>query len=138
MINSGIAAWRPMGGTGYLPFYLSYLANAHANLGQIDDAWRCMDEAMTTIKIKAASPTFSFRPRRDYFPDFVQGRAVAIASLLLYGTDAACKNLVADNPQPAVPDMTNLNKSEFGYVDVTLNKSAKQGFLIIQYSAAAA
>jgi hypothetical protein len=74
----------------------------------------------------------------------VQGRTVAIASLLLYGTDAACKNLVADNPQPAVPDMTNLNKSEFGYVDVTLsadavlNKSAKQGFLIIQYSAAAA
>jgi predicted ATPase len=51
MINSGIAAWRPMGGTGYLPFYLSYLANAHANLGQIDDAWRRMDEAMTTIKI---------------------------------------------------------------------------------------
>jgi predicted ATPase len=28
-----------------LPEYLVYLANAHAQLGQIDDAWRCIDEA---------------------------------------------------------------------------------------------
>ena len=30
--------------------HLSYLANAHANLGQFHDAWRCMDEAMNTIE----------------------------------------------------------------------------------------
>ena len=30
--------------------YLSYLANAHAQLGQIDDAWRCIGEAISTIE----------------------------------------------------------------------------------------
>jgi predicted ATPase len=35
-----------MGSTVFLPQYLVYLANAHAQLGQIDDAWRCIDEAM--------------------------------------------------------------------------------------------
>ena len=29
---------------------LSYLARAHAELGQFDDAWRCIDEAMTAIE----------------------------------------------------------------------------------------
>jgi predicted ATPase len=29
---------------------LSYLAKAYADLGQIDDAWRCIDEAIKTIE----------------------------------------------------------------------------------------
>ncbi len=33
-----------------LPSWLSYLARAHAELGQFDDAWRCIDEAMTPWK----------------------------------------------------------------------------------------
>jgi predicted ATPase len=33
-----------------LPEYLGHLANAHTQLGQIDDAWRCIDEAMTIMK----------------------------------------------------------------------------------------
>ena len=31
-------------------WYLSNLARAYAELGQFDDAWRCIDEAMTTIE----------------------------------------------------------------------------------------
>ena len=33
-----------------MPLWLSHLANAHAELGQFDDAWRCIDEAMTAIE----------------------------------------------------------------------------------------
>ena len=32
------------------PFYLSYLARAHAELGQFDDAWRYVGEAMTAVE----------------------------------------------------------------------------------------
>ena len=44
-IASAINAYRSMGSTVSLPEYLGYLANAHAQLGQIDDAWHCIDEA---------------------------------------------------------------------------------------------
>jgi predicted ATPase len=47
-ITSGLAAWRSMGATTGLLF-LSYLAQAHLELGQFDDAWRCINEALTTI-----------------------------------------------------------------------------------------
>ena len=50
MITSGITAWRSTGATLYLPSWLSYLAAAHAELGQFDEAWRCIGEAMTTIE----------------------------------------------------------------------------------------
>ena len=33
-----------------LPLYLSYLARAYAELGQFDDAWRCIGEAMTAVE----------------------------------------------------------------------------------------
>ena len=33
-----------------MPILLSYLAIAYADNGQFDDAWRCIDEAMATIK----------------------------------------------------------------------------------------
>ena len=34
----------------WVPLYLSSLARAHADLGQFDDAWRCIDEAMTAVE----------------------------------------------------------------------------------------
>ena len=34
----------------WLPLYLSYLARAYADLGQFDDAWRCIGEAMTAVE----------------------------------------------------------------------------------------
>ena len=33
-----------------MPLYLSYLASAYAELGQFDDAWRCIGEAMTALE----------------------------------------------------------------------------------------
>ena len=30
--------------------YLSYLTRAHAEVGQLDDAWRCIEEAMTAVE----------------------------------------------------------------------------------------
>ena len=50
MITSGITAWRSMGATGFIPGWLSYLTKAYTELGKIDDAWRCIGEALTAIK----------------------------------------------------------------------------------------
>jgi predicted ATPase len=44
-IASAINAYRTMGSTVLLPQYLVYLASTYAQLGQIDDAWRCIEEA---------------------------------------------------------------------------------------------
>ena len=49
MITSGITAYRSTGATVWMPLYLSYLASAYAELGQLDDAWRCIGEAMTAV-----------------------------------------------------------------------------------------
>jgi class 3 adenylate cyclase/predicted ATPase len=43
----GIAAYGSTGATLYLPLLLSHLARAYAELGQFDDAWRCIGEATT-------------------------------------------------------------------------------------------
>jgi predicted ATPase len=50
MIASGMIAWRSTGATLRLPTHLAHLARAHAELGQFDDAWRCIGEAMTTTE----------------------------------------------------------------------------------------
>ena len=48
LITSGHTAFRLAGGTAYMS--LSHLARAHAELGHVDDAWRCIGEAMTAIE----------------------------------------------------------------------------------------
>jgi predicted ATPase len=50
MINSGITTYRSTGSRVYLPFFLAHLSRAHAELGQFDDAWRCIGEAMTAVE----------------------------------------------------------------------------------------
>jgi predicted ATPase len=50
MLTSGIAARRSVGGTHWLPLYLSNLSAARAELGQFDDALRCIGEAMTAME----------------------------------------------------------------------------------------
>jgi class 3 adenylate cyclase/predicted ATPase len=50
VITSGIAAWRSVGSTYWLPWHLAHLARAHAELLQFGDAWRCIDEAITTAE----------------------------------------------------------------------------------------
>ena len=50
MITSGVTSFRSTGSTVFTPFYLTYLARAHAELGKFDDAWRCIGEAMTAVQ----------------------------------------------------------------------------------------
>jgi predicted ATPase len=50
MISSGIATYRSTGSRVYLPFFLLHLSMAHAELGQFDDAWRCIGEAKTALE----------------------------------------------------------------------------------------
>ena len=50
MITSGIAAHRSTGSTLWVPLNLSYLARAHAELDQFDDAWRCISDAMAAVE----------------------------------------------------------------------------------------
>jgi predicted ATPase len=49
-ITSGVTAMRSTGTTMWMPFWLSYLARANAEIGQHDDAWRCIDEAMAAVE----------------------------------------------------------------------------------------
>jgi predicted ATPase len=49
MITSSRNAMAP-GTRVFVPLGSSYLARAHAKLGQFDDAWRCIGEAMTAME----------------------------------------------------------------------------------------
>jgi predicted ATPase len=49
-ITSGIGLWRSTGSTLYLPLYLTYLARAFAAIGELDNARRCIGEAMTAME----------------------------------------------------------------------------------------
>ena len=49
-INGTVEAWRSMGSTVFVPLRLLYLTTAYAELGQLDDARRCIDEAMTAVE----------------------------------------------------------------------------------------
>ena len=51
MIGAGIAMWRSTGATASMPFFQSYLAKAHAMLGQFDEAQHHIDQAMATIEL---------------------------------------------------------------------------------------
>jgi predicted ATPase len=50
MFTSGIAAYRSTGATVWVPLYLPHLARAHAQLGQFEEAWRCIGQAMTAAE----------------------------------------------------------------------------------------
>ena len=50
LITSGITAMLSSGSTTWMPWQLSFLASAYAKLGQFDDAWRCIGEAMTAVE----------------------------------------------------------------------------------------
>jgi predicted ATPase len=50
LIASSIAPYRATGAKILIPHILSQLARAYAHLGQFDDAWRFIDEAMTTAE----------------------------------------------------------------------------------------
>jgi predicted ATPase len=48
--TAAVATMRSTGATAYAPWYLSYLAIAHAKLGQFEDAWRCITEAINAAE----------------------------------------------------------------------------------------
>ncbi|MGA7600794.1 MAG: AAA family ATPase, partial [Pseudolabrys sp.] len=50
MITSGIIMYRSTGSRVYLPIFLSHLSRTYAELGQFDQAWRCIGEAMTAVE----------------------------------------------------------------------------------------
>ena len=50
MITTGITAFRSTGARLHEPSWLSYLAIAHTILGELDEAWRCIGEALSTIE----------------------------------------------------------------------------------------
>jgi predicted ATPase len=49
-LTSGITALRSTGSTMWIPMYLPYLASAYADIGQFDEAWRNIGEAMTAME----------------------------------------------------------------------------------------
>src|SRR6516162_164733 len=49
-ITSGVTAMQSTGTTMWMPLFLSHLSRAYAELGQFDQAWRGMGEAMTAGK----------------------------------------------------------------------------------------
>jgi class 3 adenylate cyclase/predicted ATPase len=50
VMSSGLTAYRSMGSTLLLPFYSSCFARAYADIGQFEDAWRCISEATTAVE----------------------------------------------------------------------------------------
>jgi predicted ATPase len=49
-ITSGVTLLRSTGATLYEPMHLQYLAMAYAELGQLDDASRCIDDAIEKVE----------------------------------------------------------------------------------------
>ena len=56
MITSAVTTFRSTGATVWMPSYLSYLARAYSELGQFEDARRCIGEA--TKMIEASKETW--------------------------------------------------------------------------------
>jgi predicted ATPase len=54
-LDSGIAGFRSTGSTVWMPLYLARLAAAHAELGQFDDARRCIVEAISIAQANKES-----------------------------------------------------------------------------------
>jgi predicted ATPase len=50
MLVSGITAYRSTGAKNLIPFHLSCLAKAYAELGQFDEGRRCVGEAMAAVE----------------------------------------------------------------------------------------
>jgi class 3 adenylate cyclase/predicted ATPase len=50
MLTDGFAAQKLTGATLWVPFALSHLARAYTELGKIEDAWRTIREAITTVE----------------------------------------------------------------------------------------
>jgi tetratricopeptide (TPR) repeat protein len=68
--TSGMAAYQSTGATLYRPQHLSYLASAYAKVGQFEEAWRCISEAMMAVETNVI---------------FAPGRSSVVPRVLLEG-----------------------------------------------------
>jgi predicted ATPase len=50
MLTAGIVGYRSTGATLSITSFLSYLAQAYGEVGQFDNAWHCISEAVTVIE----------------------------------------------------------------------------------------
>jgi predicted ATPase len=50
MLTSGIVGYRSTGATLSITAFLSNLARAYADIGLLEDAWRCIGEAVTVME----------------------------------------------------------------------------------------
>jgi predicted ATPase len=50
LMSTGVTAWSSTGAKLFMPYWLSLLARAHAELDQYDEACRCLGEAMRMIE----------------------------------------------------------------------------------------
>jgi class 3 adenylate cyclase/predicted ATPase len=50
VLTSAITTWRSTGSTVFIPLALLHLARAHGELGQIDEAWRCIGDATRAVE----------------------------------------------------------------------------------------
>jgi len=50
MITFGLSARQSTGATMWMPFFLSYLARAHMELGKFEDAWSSIGEAIKAVE----------------------------------------------------------------------------------------
>ena len=50
LLIPGLGVFRSTGSTVWTPLHMSCLAIAHRDLDRFDEAWRCIDEAMTAIE----------------------------------------------------------------------------------------
>jgi class 3 adenylate cyclase/predicted ATPase len=50
MISAGMAAWRSSGSALFLPWHVSHMARAHAELGQFGEAWQHIGNALRAIE----------------------------------------------------------------------------------------
>jgi hypothetical protein len=50
ILISGITALQTTAATFWIPFHLPHLARAHAELGQFEEAWRCIGEATIAVE----------------------------------------------------------------------------------------
>ena len=76
LLTSGLGAFRSTGSTLWMPLHMSCLAIAHRDLGQFDEAWCYIGEAITAIEatgerwyeaevLRIAGEIAMMSPRRD-------------------------------------------------------------------------
>ena len=49
LFNSTITTYRSSGTTAWMPMWSSYLAMAYAEVGHLDEAWKCSGDAITAV-----------------------------------------------------------------------------------------